>query len=269
MNTFANKVVWITGASSGIGEALVYALAQQGARLVLSARRKTELDRVAQQTQLPAAHILILPLDVEQSDTFDKATQTVIQTFGRIDVLILNAGISQRSFIKDTPLAVDRRIMEINYFGIVGLAKTVLPTFVKQQSGQFIVTSSVVGYIGTPMRSSYAASKHALHGFFDSLRAEHWKDKIKVTIVCPGYIKTAISLHAIDENGEQYNKMDTNQEKGMQPDVCARHILKAVKKNKEEVYIGGKEILGIYMKRFFPTLLSRVIRKYNIKTIDS
>ncbi|MDJ1479051.1 SDR family oxidoreductase [Cytophagaceae bacterium YF14B1] len=269
MNTFTNKVVWITGASSGIGEALVYALAQEGARLILSARRKTELDRVAQQTQLPAADILILPLDVEQSDTFDKATQTVIQTFGRIDVLILNAGISQRSFIKDTPLAVDRRIMEINYFGIVGLAKTVLPTFVKQQSGQFIVTSSVVGYIGTPMRSSYAASKHALHGFFDSLRAEHWKDKIKVTIVCPGYIKTAISLHAIDEKGEQYNKMDTNQEKGMQPAVCARHTLKAVKKNKEEVYIGGKEIFGIYMKRFFPLLLSRVIRNYNIKTTDS
>ncbi len=263
--TFQNKVVWITGASSGIGEALVYAFSQAGARLVLSARRVDELQRVAQQTKLPDTDLLILPMDSEQSETFPALVQSVIHKFGQIDILALNAGISQRSFVKDTPTSIDRRIMEINYFGVIGLAKAVLPIFIQQQSGHFVVTSSVVGYIGTPMRSAYAASKHALHGFFDSLRAEHWRDNIRVIIVCPGYIKTNISLNAMNANGQKHNQMDENQSRGMSPETCAKRILKAIRQQKEEVYMGGKEILGIYLKRFVPRLLSRQIRNYNIE----
>jgi len=263
---FRDKVIWITGASSGIGEALSCAFAGEGAQLVLSARREDELQRVARQSRLAADRVLVLPLDAEHPATFEACTHTVLQTFGRIDMLVLNAGISQRSFVRETSLAVDRRIMEVNYFGVIGLAKSVLPVFMEQQSGHFVVTSSVVGYIGTPMRSAYAASKHALHGFFDSLRAEHWRDNIRVTLVCPGYIKTAISIHALNERGEKFNKMDENQAKGISPEVCAAGIIKAIKQNKEEIYIGGKEILGIYLKRFFPGLLSRAIRKYNIQS---
>jgi short-subunit dehydrogenase len=263
---FADKTVWITGASSGIGEALAYAFAREGARLVLSARRADELNRVAQKTGLPSDRILVLPLDAEQPDTFAAHVQTVLGKFGRIDVLALSAGISQRSFAKETSLAVDRRVMEVNYFGVVGLAKAVLPIFVGQQDGHFLVTSSVVGYIGTPMRSAYAASKHALHGFFDSLRAEHWRDNVRVTIACPGYIKTAISIHAVNEKGEPYNRMDDNQARGMSAEACAARMLRAVARNREEIYVGGKEIFGIYLKRFFPKLLSRIIRNYNIRS---
>ncbi len=261
--TFRNKVVWITGASSGIGEALAYAFAREGTRLVLSARRLDELQRVAQQTQLPKEQVLVLPLDSEKPETFEAHVQTAVHTFGQIDLLVLNAGISQRSFVRETSLSVDRRIMEINYFGVIGLAKAVLPVFIRQQAGHFVVTSSVVGYIGTPMRSAYAASKHALHGFFDSLRAEHWRDNIHVALVCPGYIKTAISVNAMNERGEKHNQMDDNQAKGMSPDVCAQRILNAIRHSKEEVYIGGKEILGIYLKRFVPRLLSRIVRNYS------
>ena len=261
---FTGKTVWITGASSGIGEALAYEFARRGARLVLSARREDELRRVGGQTNLPAAQILILPLDSENPDAFGAHVQTVLQTFGRIDLLVLNAGVSQRSLVLATDLSVDRRIMEINYFGVVSLAKRVLPVFMAQQSGHFVVTSSVVGYIGTPMRSAYAASKHALHGFFDALRAEHWRDNIHVTLVCPGYIKTAISMNAMDEKGGKFNRMDDNQQRGMTAERCAAKIVRAASKTKEEVYIGGKEILGIYLKRFFPKLLSRAIRNYNI-----
>lgn len=260
---FKDKIVWITGASSGIGEALTHEFTRQGAKLVLSARREDELKRVARQTGLPDTQILILPLDAEKPDTFEGNVQTVVRTFGRIDLLVLNAGVSQRSLVLATDLSVDRRIMEINYFGVIGLAKRVLPVFTTQQSGHFVVTSSVVGYIGTPMRSAYAASKHALHGFFDALRAEHWRDGISVTIVCPGYIKTAISVNAMNEKGEKHNRMDNNQQQGMTAEACAATILKAVSGKKEEVYIGGREIFGIYLKRFLPKILSRVIRNYN------
>ncbi len=263
---FKNQVVWITGASSGIGEALTYAFAKAEARLVLSARRTDELLRVAAHTGLPKERILILPLDMEEPDTFETHVQTVMQTFKEIDVLILNAGISQRSFVRDTDLAVDRRLMEVNYFGVVGLTKKVLPIFMDQQRGQFVVTSSVVGYIGTPMRSAYAASKHALHGFFDALRAEHWHDSIAVTLVCPGYIQTAISVHALNAKGEPYRQMDHNQQRGLSAEACAATIIRAVARKKEEIYIGGKEVMGIYLKRFFPRLLSRLIRNYNIRS---
>ena len=242
---FADKTVWITGASSGIGEALAYAFAREGACLVLSARRAGELNRVAQKPGLSSDRILVLPLDAEKPEAFETHVQTVLGKFGRIDVLALNAGISQRSFAQETTLAVDRRVMEVNYFGVVGLAKAVLPVFSGQRGGHFLVTSSVVGYIGTPMRSAYAASKHALHGFFDSLRAEHWRDNVRVTIACPGYIKTAISIHAVNEKGEPYNKMDDNQARGMAADTCAARMVRAVARNREEIYVGGKEILGI------------------------
>lgn len=256
MDTFSNKVVWITGASSGIGEAIALAFAKEGARLVLTARREDELQRVKQLSGLPDASVLVLPLDVTQFDNAQGAAEQVIAHFGRIDIMVHNAGVSQRSYVNDTTLDVYQKLMNVNFFSTVALTKAVLPYMVKQKSGHFIVISSVAGKIGTIMRSGYNAAKHALHGFYDSLRAEGYNDNIKVTTICPGYIRTNISLNAMDASGSKFGKMDSNQAKGIPAEECARRILEAVKKDKKEIYIGGlKEVAAIYVKRFLPNLL--------------
>jgi short-subunit dehydrogenase len=258
---FENKVVWITGASSGIGEALAEALAGLGARLILSARRQQELERVKAGLSGPPANYLVLPLDLEQPGTFPALVARVLERFGHIDVVIHSGGISQRAAVKDAPLAIDQKVMGVNFFGPVGLTKAVLPVFLRQQSGHFVVISSLVGKFGTPKRSAYSASKHALHGFFDSLRAEVWRDNIRVTLVCPGYVRTNISYNAINAAGEKYGQMDRNQLRGMAPETCAWRTLKAVAAGKQEVVMGGRETLGVFLKRFFPGLFSRIVRR--------
>ncbi|MCE7071365.1 SDR family oxidoreductase [Dyadobacter sp. CY327] len=262
MDTFNNKVVWITGASSGIGEAMALAFAKEGARLVLTARRKDELRRVKEITGLPETSVLVLPMDVTQFDKAQGAAEQVIAHFGRIDVMVHNAGVSQRSYVNNTALDVYQKLMNVNFFSTVALTKAVLPYMIRQKSGHFIVISSVAGKIGTIMRSGYNAAKHALHGFYDSLRAEGYSDNIKVTTVCPGYIRTNISLNAMDASGSKFGKMDSNQAKGIPAEECARRILDAVKKDKKEIYIGGfKEVAAIYLKRFLPNLLFDQVRK--------
>jgi dehydrogenase/reductase SDR family member 7B len=259
---FDKKVVWITGASSGIGEALAEALAGLGSRLILSARRVEELERVKASLSSAPENSLVLPLNLEQPETFPALMTQAMERFGRIDVVIHSGGISQRAMVQDAPLAIDRKVMAVNFFGAVGLTKAVLPVFLSQHSGHFVVISSVVGKFGTPMRSAYAASKHALHGFFESLRAEVWRDQIQVTLVCPGYVRTNISYNAINAAGQKHGRMDRNQLKGMAPEECARRILQAVAAGKQEVVIGGgKETLGVLLKRFFPALFSRIVRR--------
>ena len=261
MSNNKNKVVWITGASSGIGEALAKAFASEGAKLVLSARRKEELDRVKQALNLPDSDVLILPLDLTDTSKTNELTQKVISTFGKIDILINNGGISQRSLTLETPLEIDRKIMEINFFGTIALTKSVLPYLIKQKSGHIIVMSSIAGKFGFYFRSAYSASKHALHGFFEALRMEVYNDNVKILIVCPGKIKTNISINAITGNGGTHNKMDESQEKGLSAEECARQILKGIQNNKDELFIGGKELRTIWVKRFFPSLFTRLIRK--------
>lgn len=262
---FTQKVAWVTGASSGIGEALVQELSRQGALVVLSARNKVTLEQVQKNCGLTELNSLVLPLDMEKPEACQAAAEAVVSRFGRIDYLFNNAGISQRSPVADTPLEVIQKVMTINFMSVVALTKAVLPYFLKQQSGHFIITSSLVGKFGTPMRSAYSASKHALHGFFESLRAEIWRQGIKVTLVCPGYIKTSISVNAVKADGKAYGKMDENQSNGMEAVECARQMLAAVAKGKKEVLIGGKETMAVYLKRFFPSLLWRSIRNLNIK----
>ena len=266
MPVLRDKVIWLTGASSGIGEALAYALAAKGARLILSARRKEELERVKGNCERRAQpYISILPLDLSQGETLALSTKAAIQLFGHIDILINNGGISQRSLIADTTIAVDRRIMEVNYFGAVALTKYLLPHFIHRKRGHFVNVSSVTGKFGTPYRSGYAASKHALHGFFDAVRAEHHKDNIRVTMVCPGFVHTPITLSALTADGTPLQKMDEAQFKGMPVDKCARKILKAIESQKQEVYIGGREVFAVYAKRFFPSLFSRIIRNVAVR----
>jgi len=267
MSYFSQKVIWITGASSGIGEALAYELAKRGARLILSARRKEELERV--KGNCPASSqpgIRVLPLDLAQSDTLMLHTQSAIQLFGHVDMLINNGGISQRSLAKDTLLDVDRKIMEVDYFGTIALTKYLLPHFLQRKQGHYVTITSVTGIVGTPYRTGYAAAKHALHGFFDSLRAEVWKENIAVTLVLPGWIKTNISLNALAGDGSLHGQMDITTAGGLTPEALAVKMCNAVAARKEEVYIAGaKETMAIYLKRWVPTIFSKILRKATVK----
>ncbi len=269
MKYYTGKVVWITGASSGIGEALSNQLAKYGARLILSARRKEELERVKGNCPIATqANIRILPLDLSQSDTLKLSVEAAIQMFGQVDILINNGGISQRSLAKETLLEVDRKVMEVDYFGTIGVTKYLLPHFLSRKAGHIVTISSVMGKIGTPYRSGYAAAKHALHGFFDSLRAELWKESknIYVTIICPGWIKTNITMHAVTGDGTALNKMDGSTKTGMPTEIFAPKVLKAIANKKEEVYIGGfKETLAVYLKRYLPGTFSKIIRKAQVR----
>ncbi|MCP9769545.1 SDR family oxidoreductase [Lacihabitans sp. LS3-19] len=261
MSELKNKIVWITGASSGIGEATAYVMAKEGSKLVLSARRKDELEKVKQNCGLPDGDVLVLPLDVEDFEKIKEATQSVIAKFGKIDLLFNNAGISQRGDVLTTSMEVYQRIININFLGVIALTKAVLPYMINQNSGHIVVTSSVSGKLGTPLRSGYSATKHALHGFFDSLRAEVYRNNIQVTLVCPGYINTNISLNALSSDGSKHGKMDTNQQNGVPADICAQKIVAGIRNNKSEIYIGGKEVLGVYLKRFFPKILEKIVLK--------
>lgn len=251
MTHFEGKIAWVTGASSGIGKATCEGLAKAGAIVVLSARNEAQLQAVRKQLVNPEKHY-ILPLDLEQSADFPELATLVHQKFGRIDFLFNNGGLSQRSEAGETPLEVDRRIMEINYFGNIALAKAVLTYFRKQQSGHFVITSSIAGKFGFYLRSAYSASKHALHGFYESLALEEAKNNIFVTISCPGKINTPISTNALTSTGEKHGVMDHNQETGMPAEQCVNILLKAVSKRKKEVLIGNKEVIAVTLKRFLP-----------------
>lgn len=260
MTKIKDSVVWLTGASSGIGEQLAYQLSEKGAKLIISARRKEQLDRV--KNACKSDQVKVLTLDLEDNFSLIQKAKEAETLFGPIDILINNGGISQRDKIINTSLDVDRKLMEINYFGSVTLSKLLLPSMVDRKRGHHVIVTSTVGIINTPFRSGYGASKHALHGFYDVLRAEHHDDNIKVTIVLPGFIKTEISYNALTGDGSKQDKMDNAQEKGMSAEKCARLIVKSIENNKNAAYIGGiKEKAGIYLKRFWPKAAAMVIRK--------
>jgi dehydrogenase/reductase SDR family member 7B len=260
-----NKVVWLTGASSGIGEALAHALSKEGAKLVLSARRKEELERVKADIG-GGDKVFVLPMDLEKQSEFEAKKQEVLKHFGQIDVLINNGGVSQRSLAKDTDIEVDRRLFEVNYWGTVALSKVVLPLFLKQKSGMLVSISSAVGKFGSPWRSGYSASKHALHGFFDSLRAEVHDDGVKVLIVCPGFIVTNISYNALTGDGTKLDSMDNATSKGLTKEVAAQQIVDAIKADRQEIIVSNfKERFGVWVKRFFPGLFSVMIRKMAVR----
>lgn len=262
MTQLSGKVVWITGASSGIGEAMALAASAQGAKLVLSARRETELQRVKQACAHPA-QVAVLPLDLTDFDA-EAAARKAAAFFGPVEVLVNNAGISQRSTVLNTDMAVYRRIFELDFFACVALTKAVLPGMVAAKAGHIVTISSVVGYVGTPLRSGYAAAKHALHGFYDALRAEVWRENVKVTLICPGFIKTNVSLNAITGDGGKHGLMDDGQLRGMPADECARQIWAAVEAGREEALIGAKEALFVRLKRHLPGLMSYAIKRAKV-----
>jgi len=260
---YKNKVVWVTGASSGIGKATALALSDKGAKLVISGRNETNL-LVTKNTCKNPNLVKIVAFDLANYNNLSNKAAQAINAFGGVDILINNGGISQRSLAEETNISVDKKIMETNYLGTVALTKALLPHFIKRRSGRFVVVTSVTGKIGTPLRSSYAASKHALHGFFDSLRAEVYKYNIKVTLICPGFVQTNVSVNALTGDGKPQNKMDNATKNGISPEQLAAKMLKAIKKDKQEQAIGHKEIYGVLIKRFFPKIAAKIIRKVNV-----
>jgi len=189
---------------------------------------------------------------------------TALQHFGQIDALINNGGISQRSLMIDTDMEVYKRLIDIDYLGTVALTKAVLPVFVQQKSGHFAAVTSLMGKFASPLRSGYCGAKHALHGFFDALRMEHEKDNIKVTLVCPGFIRTNISMNALVADGSAQSKMDNATGEGMSAEDCAAEIYRGMSREKFEILVGGKEKFAVYLKRFFPKLLHRIVMRSNV-----
>ena len=261
---FTNKVVWLTGASSGIGKATALALSENGAKVIISSRNISKLEKVKELCKFPE-NVKILQVDLDDYHNLEKLVKEAISLFGRVDILINNGGISQRSLAIDTGIIVDSQIFKTNYFGTVALSKALLPYFMAKKNGHFVVVTSVVGKIGTPLRSSYAASKHALHGFFDSLRAEIHKDNIAVTLICPGFVNTNVSINALMGDGSKQNTLDKATANGLAPDYFAKRLLKVIARKKQEVVIGGKlEVFAVYAKRFFPRILANMIRKLDV-----
>ncbi|MDC1030343.1 SDR family NAD(P)-dependent oxidoreductase, partial [Flavobacteriaceae bacterium] len=189
-----DEVIWITGASSGIGEELAKQYAKRGSKLILSARRKAELERV-RNSCLNSNNIKIVPLDLTDFSDLPNKVEEAKQCFGTIDLLVNNGGVSQRSLIMDTNFDVYKQLVDINYLGTVALSKALLPHFIERQQGHFAVVTSVMGKYGSPFRSGYAGAKHALHGFFDVLRMEHQKDNISVSLLCPGFVQTNVTIN--------------------------------------------------------------------------
>jgi len=263
--TFSGKVVWITGGSSGIGEALAMELSRLGARLVLSSNEPDELERVRLATGLPEDRVLTLAMDLTRSEEMPALAARVLETFGRVDYLFNNGGISQRSLAQDTSLEVDRKIMEIDYFGHIALTKAVLPSMLKRRAGHIVVTTSVSGILGVPLRSAYCAAKHALHGFFDALRAEVWAQGIRVTLICPDAVQTRISTRAVTGDGRPWARMDKMIAAGITPQTCAMQTLAAVARVKDQVVLGmGKGRAAVCLNRFFPGLVSRLTRNADL-----
>ena len=258
---YSGKTVWITGASSGIGEALAKAFSNAGATVVLSARREDELERVkalCPDNNPGGRGHLVLPLDVTDHEAMPAAVEAVKAHNGRIDLLINNAGIGQRSLCMDTGMDVYRQLMEVDVLGQIALTRTALPTFIEQGSGQIAVTASVAGKIGVPYRTGYCAAKHAMMGFFDALRGEVAHQGITVHTIVPGYIQSNISVHALQGDGSEMGYVDKAIANGMDTDRCAAVILKALEKGKPEIPVGqGFEMQALWIKRFFPGLVFR------------
>ena len=261
---FEGKIIWITGASSGIGEALAYEWSKLGANLILSARRKTELERV----KAACAHserCTVVPLDLSRQEDIEATAEQMLKHFGAIDILVNNGGISQRSLVIETDVSVDRRIMEVDYFSGVILTKKLLPAMLAKGCGHIVAISSIVGIFGFPVRSAYSAAKHAMHGFYETVWAELHTQGIRVTVVCPGRILTDVSVNALTKDGTPHGEMDHGQANGITAKACAMKIIKAVRKNKKEVYIGKKDLLMVYFKRYIPWMYYLLVSKVQPK----
>ncbi len=260
---FKGKTVWITGASSGIGEALSYEFAKRKAHLIISARRADRLDLVKAICE-KMTDVSVIQMDITNEESIRRAVEESEKS-DRLDLLIHNAGVAQKGLVNENHMDTERQVMETNYFGTVALTKAVIPRFAGQKYGWYAVVTSIAGIIGVPGRSIYSASKHALHGFFESLRAEVFPSNIKVSIIMPGFIATQITLKELRGDGSAYGKMEKSHQLGMKPHICARKIIRGLERRKKNIVVGGFEITGVYMQRFLPRVYDFLIRQHPMK----
>ena len=262
MNKFSQKTVWITGASSDIGKACAEEFAKEGATLILTALEEDLLEEVKTQcVKNGASDVYLLPFDLSNLGKLDELAEKAWNIFGRIDILYNNAGVSQRASTVETEMKVIHKVMDLNYFAPVILTKNILPKMLVRGAGQLVITTSIAGKFGFPLRSAYCSSKHALYGFFETIQAEYFAQNIRVTIVCPGRVQTNISRYALEKDGTPHGKLDEGQAGGVSSETAAKQIVRAVYKQKREVFVGKKELLMVYIKRFFPALAAKMARK--------
>ena len=265
MEALEGKVVWITGASSGLGKALAAECALQGAQVILSARRLEELENVRVSILNPDRHISVA-MDITDEAQVRHAYEQVLKEKGRIDWLINNAGLSQRALITETTMQTERAIMEIDYFSQVFLTKLVLPTFLAQKSGRIAYVSSIAGLLGTHYRASYSAAKAAIHMWANSLRAEVAQEGVNVSVIFPGFVKTNVSFNALNGAGKPQAHQDEAIENGLDANEFAQQTVEALQKGEEFIVVGGrKEKLGVLVSRISPKILYKMIRKMKVK----
>lgn len=258
---FNGKVAWITGASSGIGEALVYQFVSMGAKVIASSNEPSGLERVRDQCGDRSSMVICVPFDLSDTGGIDKIVEQQVNAAGKIDYLLNIGGISQRARIEETPLWLDRKIFEINYFGTIAFTKAVLPYMVSRKSGHILATSSISGRFGFPLRSAYSASKQALHGFIETLHLENKGNNVRASVIIPGRVRTRISFHALDSEGKEHGKMDGGQAKGVSPESAAKTIIKGIIRNKREILVGKSELSLLYIRRICPWLFFRIADK--------
>jgi dehydrogenase/reductase SDR family protein 7B len=260
-NLFAGKIAWITGASSGIGEALVREFVRLGAKVIASSIDSEGLQRIIDSLGNEASMVTCIPFDLAETEKIGEIVSNQLGTNGEIDFLLNIGGISQRSRIDETPLWLERKIFEINYFGTIVLTKAVLPYMIKRKSGHILATSSISGRFGFPLRSTYSASKQALHGYFETLYLENKKNNIRASVIIPGRVRTEISMHALESTGREHGKLDEGQAKGITPRKAARIIIRGIKRNKREILVGRSELFLLYIRRIWPWLFFRIADK--------
>ncbi|MGE5446823.1 MAG: SDR family oxidoreductase [Bacteroidales bacterium] len=262
-----NKVVVITGASSGIGKALAKECAAMGAKLSLAARRTDLLE--ALKAELPNTEILIIPTDVSREEDCRNLIDQTIQHFGQIDVLINNAGISMRALFEEVDLKVIRQLMDVNFYGTVYCSKYALP-YLLQTKGSLVGVISIAGYVGLPGRTGYAASKFAIRGFLDTVRIENLKKGLHVLVAAPGFTASEVRQSALTTDGTQQGETPRDESKMMSSEECARHIVRAIQKRKRSLiltFMEGK--LTVFLGKFFPSLLDKLTYSHMAKEPNS
>jgi dehydrogenase/reductase SDR family member 7B len=262
------KVVIITGASSGIGRALAIEAARRKAKVVVAARRIEMLQSVAEEIASLGAEFLIVETDVAIAAECEKLINRTVEKFGRIDVLINNAGISMRALFKQTQPEVLERIINVNFWGTVHCTRYALP-WLLQSKGTLVGISSVAGFKGLPGRTGYSASKFAIQGFLEALRIEHRKDNLGVLIVSPGFTSTEIRFKALNKDGDPQGSSPRNEKRMMLPDHVALRTMDAIQNKRRLLILSLEGKIIIAIQRFFPTFLDRIVYNQMAKEPDS
>lgn len=265
VNTFKDKVVWITGASSGIGKELSYRFSQMGAKLILTSRNESKLNSVNDSLPVSPGSAVVLPIDLEKLEPLDELTDLAWNAFGQIDYFVSNAGVGVRALVTDTDFEIDQKVMNVNYFAPVKITKRLLPYFLSRGEGHIVVISSLSAKYGVPKLAPYSASKHALEGFFESLRTETFDKNIHINMIVPGIIKTEIMINAETGKGGKHGKMGQTYDNAYSARRAAIDIVNAVRKNKESAFVGGTEGITLFINRLSPWAMRRFIRNHPIK----